>query len=239
MKNKTLTNRILLALTFSIITGFSFGQPNNVAHISFWKPKPGQAKNFENGYKQHLKWHKDNGDKWVWYGWYIISGTRDDQFVDATFNHLWSDFDNSVKPAEDGADNALHTYPFGDFEGGYKMVNLTNLSISDNNSLKTKFLRLVMIDVIDIKSGKKMIEKLKTSYQTNGVKTFLTFKMVDGGNLNQFLLLIGLNSFAEFGKTENLQEELSIIETILKIKTITSITSETLVYRADMSLFPD
>lgn len=119
------------------------------------------------------------------------------------------------------------------------MVNLTNLSISDNNSLKTKFLRLVMIDVIDIKSGKKMIEKLKTSYQTNGVKTFLTFKMIDGGNLNQFLLLIGLNSFAEFGKIENLQEELSIIETILKIKTITSITSETLVYRADMSLSPD
>jgi hypothetical protein len=34
-----------------------------------------------------------------------------------------------------------------------------------------------------------------------------------------------------------LQEDLMSIELAMKIKTITSITSETLVYRADMSLF--
>jgi hypothetical protein len=119
--------------TIAIMLLFASGKlmaQNNVAHFSFWKPKPGQANNFENGYKQHLKWHRENGDKWSWYGWYVISGTRDEQFVDATFNHTWSDFDNSVKPSEDGADNNLHTYPFGDVEIGYKMINLTSLSIS-------------------------------------------------------------------------------------------------------------
>jgi hypothetical protein len=213
-------------------------QDGQVAHFSFWKPKAGQEKNFEIGYKQHLVWHKTNGDRWAWYGWYIISGPRDGQFVDATFNHAWGDFDKSVKPAEDGADNRLHTYPFGDFIAGCKLVFLPNLSMADSNSLQSKFLRLVTIQVTDITMGKKVIGKLKSNYQLSGTGSFLTFKLVDGGELNQLFLLIGLNSFSAYSAFENLQEELNAIEGSLKIKTITSITSETLVYRADMSLFP-
>jgi hypothetical protein len=212
---------------------------NNVAHFSFWKIKPGQAQQFENGYKQHLTWHKDNGDTWSWYGWYVISGARADLFIDATFNHGWSDFDNPVKPAEDRADNNLHTHPFGNFEGGYKMIQLTDLSIGDSHGLQSKFLRLVTIHVTDIDNGKKVIERLKTHYQSAGIKTFLPFKMVDGGNLNQLLVLIGINSFQEYGKMDKLQEELSAIETTLKIKTITSIAAETLIYRSDMSLIQE
>ena len=218
--------------------GHVMAQDGQVAHFSFWKPKTGQEKNFENGYKQHLIWHKTNGDHWAWYGWYIISGPRDGQFVDATFNHAWSDFDKSVKPAEDGADNRLHTYPFGDFIAGSKLVFVPNLSIADSSSLQSKFLRLVTIQVTDIVMGKKVVEKLKNNYQATETRPFLTFKLVDGGELNQLFLLMGLNNFSAYGPFENLQEDLNAIEGSLKIKTITSITSETLVYRADMSLFP-
>jgi hypothetical protein len=221
---------ILLLISVEVIA------QNKVAHFSFWKPRAEQAQHFETGYKQHLKWHKDNGDNWSWYGWYIISGARGDLFVDATFNHAWSDFDKPVKPADDRADNNLHTHPFGDYEGGYKMVQLPDLCIGDSTGLQSKFLRFIMISVTDIENGKKVIERLKADYQLAGVKTFLPFKMVDGGSLNQLLVLIGLNSFQEFGKVENLQEELSAIESKLKIKTITAITAETLIYRADMSL---
>lgn len=226
--------KILVA--FLLFLPFSLKAQNNVALFSFWKPKPGQEKNFENGYKAHLKWHKDNGDKWNWYGWYFAFGSRDDQFLDATFNHSWGDLDKSVKPAEDGADNMLHTYPFAAYQMGYRMVNLPALSISDSNSLKSKLLRLITITVTNIDSGKAVLEKLKAIYQAKGLKTFMPFKMVDGGNLNQFLILIGLSGTEEFGKVENLQEELTSIESILKIKTITSIISETLVFRSDMSL---
>lgn len=225
--------------TLLLLYGNVMAQENQVAHFSFWKPRAGLEKNFENGYKQHLQWHKANSDTWAWYGWYIISGTRAGLFVDATFNHAWSDFDKPVKPAEDDADNRLHTYPFGDFIGGAKMVYLPAMSISDSNSLKSKFLRLVMINVTDLVAGKKLIEKLKTTYQAAGIRSFMTFKLVDGGDCNQLCLLIGLNSFAEYGRFENLSEELSSIEQAMKIKAIHSMTSETLVYRADMSLFPN
>ena len=225
-----------ILFSFLLIVSGNLMAQNNVALFSFWKPKPGDEKNFENGYKQHLKWHKDNADKWNWCGWYFAFGSRDDQFLDATFNHSWGDFDKSVKPAEDGADNSIHTYPFADYQMGYRMINLPDLSISDSNSLKSKLLRLVTITVTNIDSGKAVLEKLKAIYKAKGMKTFMAFKMVDGGNLNQFIILIGLSGTEEFSKVENLQEELTSIEALLKIKTITMLTSETLVFRADMSL---
>jgi len=212
---------------------------NNVAHFSFWKPKAGMSANFEAGYKQHLKWHRDNGDKWSWHGWYIVGGIRDDQFVDATFDHSWEDFDNSIKPAQDGADNDLHTYPFGDYQAGWKLIKLRALSFSDSIGLKSRFLRFVVITVSNTDTTEKILEQLKSNYQANGVKTFLTFKMADGGSLNQYLLLIGMSAFKDFSKTENLQGDLSKIESSFKIKVITSITSETLVYKDDMSYFPN
>ncbi|WP_207510362.1 hypothetical protein [Longitalea luteola] len=213
-------------------------QENQVAHFSFWKPRAGLEKNFENGYKQHLQWHKDNKDPWAWYGWYIISGERSGQFVDATFNHAWSDFDTPVKPAADAADNRLHTYPFGDFMAARKMIHLPALSIADSNSLRSKFIRLITISCIDVLAGKKVLEKLKTMYQSAGIGSFMTFKLIDGGDCNQFCLLIGLNSFAAFSRFANLAEDLSSIEQAMKTKAIHSMTSETLVYRDDLSLFP-
>ncbi|WP_205510705.1 hypothetical protein [Longitalea arenae] len=221
-----------------IVTGHVMAQEKEVAHFSYWKPKAGQEKNFEHGYKEHLKWHKENGDTWAWYGWYIISGERSGQFVDATFDHAWSDFDEPVKPAEDQADNRLHTYPFGDFMGGSKLLYLPALSIADSNSLQSKFLRLVSMNVSDGVAAKKVIGQLKNKYQSAGIRSFMTFRLVDGGNLNQYCLLIGLNNFAAFSRVEHLPEDVSSIEQAMKIRTIHSMTSETLVYRADMSLFP-
>lgn len=211
---------------------------NNIAHFTFWKPKPGQDQLFENGYKQHLKWHKDNGDTWSWYGWYIISGARAGVFFDATFNRAWSDFDRPVKAGHD-ADNKLHTYPFGNLEATYKMIQIPQLSMTGSNGLQSKYCRFITIGVTELEAGKKVIDKLKNNYQAVGLKYFLTFKMVDGGSLNQLLVLIGVNSFQEYGKVENLQEELSAIETALKIKTITSVSAETLIYKSDMSLLQE
>jgi folate-dependent phosphoribosylglycinamide formyltransferase PurN len=81
-----------------------------------------------------------------------------------------------------------------------------------------------------------IIEKLKTNCKQKGVTNFFVFKMADGGNLNLIVLLIGLTALKDNEKIENLQEDLSTIEKSLSIRTITNITSETLAFRADMSL---
>ncbi|WP_298736037.1 hypothetical protein [uncultured Chitinophaga sp.] len=84
----------------------------HIAQFVAWKPKAGAEQLFETGYRQHLLWHKTNRDPWGWYGWFIISGPRTGQFVDATVEHAWSDFDQLLKPADDRADNELHVYPY-------------------------------------------------------------------------------------------------------------------------------
>lgn len=182
---------------------------HNVVHFSTWNTvKPA----FENGYKNHLKWHKENGETWSWYGWYIISGPRQDQFVDATFNHNWDDFGHSINPAGDNADNQLHTLPFGIYAGGYKMIGHANDTI-----LRSKFLHAITINVTNI-------DDLVNKYNA------LSFKMADGGNLHQQLILVGFNTWQEFEKIICFQSEL------LKNKSITSITAETWLYQPDMSL---
>lgn len=229
-------NLYLLLLLFSSNVS---AQKKNIAHFSVWSPKAGQEQNFEAGYKKHLLWHKTSGDKWDWYGWYIASGPRFGQFVDATFDHSWSDFDAPVNPAGDAADNALHTVPFGDFLTAFKVSKVQGLSSADNAALKSNFLRLVTLNVSDVSEGLKIVEKLKIKYSTDSIKNFLTFKIIDGGNTNHIILILGFNSYAEFGKTENLQEDLAAIENSQKTKVITTVNSETMFYKANMSLFAE
>jgi hypothetical protein len=83
-----------------------------VARVVVWEPKPGMEKDFEDGYKRHLEWHRRNGDRWAWDGWTITSGDRDGHFVDGTFFRTWTELDNPVRPAADGADNAVNVAPY-------------------------------------------------------------------------------------------------------------------------------
>jgi hypothetical protein len=225
------------SLIFIVCSTGVFSQVNNIAQFAVWKPKEGLAQKFEDGYKQHLLWHKSNGDTWNWYGWYVISGSRYGYFIDATFDHTWNDFNNPVKPAADRADNALHTVPFGDLITAFKVMKLPELSFSDSIGLQSKLLRLIKLTVNDIPGAIKVLEKLKTNYASQGtIKNFQTYKMVDGGNINQLILLIGFNDYIAYGKAEHLQEDINAIENSLKVKVITAINSETLLYKPDMSL---
>lgn len=87
-----------------LLGGTASAQDNRIAQFTVWEPKETQAHSFQSGYKRHMQWHKEAGDPWEWYGWYFTSGPRIGHFVEATFNHSWSDFDNPIEPEEDQAD---------------------------------------------------------------------------------------------------------------------------------------
>ena len=64
-------------------------------------------------------------------------------------------------------------------------------------------------------------------------------KVVDGGMTNQIILMMGFSNWEEYSMSENLNEKLTEFELSIKIKPVSSITSETMFYRADMSWFPN
>ena len=206
-----------------------------ISHFSVWKPKYGQTVNFESGYKQHLLWHKANNDLWNWYGWFIISGPRDGMFIDATFNHSWHDFDLAKNPAGDGTDNQLHTEPFADFQKGYKLALLPFSDQPGKTSLQTRYARMLTIGLKDLTAATRQIERVAKTYkQRNPGRPLLVFKMIDGGNTREIILLMGLDSFAEYNKTQDLLDELSKADE--RGQTIKNVISETLLFKKDMSL---
>jgi len=94
-------------LRFSVIkvllffTAIAYAQPQenikgNAAFLFAYYPKEGQQSNFENGYKQHLKWHEEKNDPLPWYGWNVISGDRPGLFIDGTFGISYEALDNRV-----------------------------------------------------------------------------------------------------------------------------------------------
>ena len=221
----------LITIIFLLTCNAAMAQNHTVAHFSVWNPKPGQAAAFETGYKQHLLWHKANNDTWNWYGWYIISGMRTGQFIDVTVNHTWDDFNHSVNPAGDGADNQLHTEPFADYLRAYK-VSLTSFSdAADKQLLAAKMLRMLTIDVSDIKRGEKLIEKAIADFKVTANGNFIVYRVADGGNVMQFIILIPLNSIADMEKTATFPSSLADSGNI-----ITGITSETLLFQPAMSI---
>jgi hypothetical protein len=211
-----------------------FGQTKNIAKCWLWKPKEGHEQDFESGYNKHFSWHKKNGDNPVWYCWQFVSGPRYGQFLDVSFNS-WKDFDVSFKPDEDNKDYQLHIVPFAELQTSFKLALLQDFSSKDSVGLHSKYIRLITMTVNDIPNALKVIAKLKENYSSNSsVKNFFTYEMIDGGRIDQILLMLGFNSYSDFGRSENLQEDINVIENSLKLKVITATTSETLSYRPDL-----
>lgn len=231
------TPRLFFLLFF--FASFTYAQNSNIGQFAVWKAKEGQLQNFENGYKQHLNWHKSNDDKWGWYGWFIVSGNRYGQFVDATFDHTWADFDKAIKPSEDSADNRLHVFPFGDVQTIFKVSHYPKYSTVDTFANKLKLIKMVTLTTDTLEQTLKVVDKLKDFYISKQIKSFKTYKVVDGSSTNQIILLMGFNSWEDYAISENLNEKIVELEQNLKLKTINSIVSETMIYRADMSWFPN
>ena len=139
--------RVLVAIVMPLVLSLALvraasGQSGNVARIVVWQIKPGMDRDFEEGYKRHLQWHRDNHDTWTWRGWILGSGDRVDYFFDGTFFHAWNDFDNPVNPSGDGANNALNLYPYADVRAlaTYEVVPaLSNLQPDQLGSAQVTF----------------------------------------------------------------------------------------------------
>ncbi len=227
--------RIILFVV--LLTGTAAAQDNRIAQFTMWQPREGQSVAFQRGYLQHLKWRRTAGDAWEWYGWHITSGPRIGWFIEGTFSHAWSDFDS--RPFDVGEETAsLHqtVLPHADVRSLYKAYFLKDQSIANSASLRSRLIRMVTIRVTDLPAAIRVVDRYKNSFRSNSdITTLMAYKVIDGGNANQLILLIGSNSWEQYGKTENILDQLNNIENSMKVKTIDGITSETLAFSQEMS----
>ncbi|WP_127132551.1 hypothetical protein [Pseudoflavitalea rhizosphaerae] len=223
-----------LILFAIMLPAIGYAQSRSLAQFVTWQPNPGMEKQFEEGYKRHLDWHAKAGDTWNWYGWFFISGPRAGQFMDATIDHAWGDFDNPVDPAGDHADNEQNTVPYASFIGAAKLNAVTSLSRPGKYGLRSKYMKMITLQVLNEYSATWRIRNLRNRVEDKkGINFFVTYKTIDGGRMDHWYILIGADSWADFEACVDAGDKL------LDSGVFKSMTSETLLYRHDLSRFPE
>ena len=233
MKVRRVLARIVIPLiTWLALSSPAAAQTGNVARIVVWQMKPGMDRDFQEGYKRHLQWHRDNRDTWAWRGWILSSGDRVDYFVDGTFFHAWSDFDNPVNPSGDGANNELNVYPYADVRAlaTFEVVPaLSNLQPDQLGSPQLTFL------YFEVPAGKGAeFETAIGRELQNSPVTHAVLRPVNGAT--EYLTLLPFTKSSDMGAQGDFV--ITIVKALAKASLIVSYRTESARYHPELSNVP-
>jgi hypothetical protein len=65
----------------------------DVGWVHAFTVKPGMTKQFEEGRKRHMDWHRKQNDSWSWQLWEVMTGEATGSYYSITFGHSWKDLD--------------------------------------------------------------------------------------------------------------------------------------------------
>jgi hypothetical protein len=231
----------LLAILLPAFTIASGQEPQNVARVVVWQPKAGVGRDFEEGYKRHLEWHRQNSDSWTWIGWTLVSGERNGYFIDGTFSHAWKDLDAPVSPSADAANNAINVFPYGDVRSAsiYESVpGLTNMSAAQ---LAEPLLNFCTFEVQPGRAAQfeLLLENALQAASTDNAQQHMLLRPVNG--TTDYLLLLPAqkpsNLAAQARFTAQLLE--TIVQKTQGASVIRGFRTEIARYRPEMSYRPD
>ena len=214
-----------------LIVGPAMGadtQRASYARIAVLRPHDGDTVDFEAGYIRHLDWHRQAGDKWVWYGWNVTYGERQRWFIYASFGHAAADFDNPVSPAEDERDNILNVTSHAQFVGNALYEFLPELSRGTGEPQPTARLEFTTV-VLGPGAGAAFEKALRAGHSTLQGET-LWYRMIAGGSTPGY---VRLRPQASYAATIAAAEEQALPEKANGLVTRTSV--EILTLRPAMS----
>jgi len=199
-----------LALFFAIGCSLAFAQDKNVnvGRVYVMTPKPGMVKQFEDGRKRHMDWHRKQNDTWRWETWQIETGPNTGSYFSTTFGHTFADFDTwEMKLGDpDAADSATNMQPYlGEgADNGIWMV-LGDVSRPPDMSAP---LKLAEVNHFLLKPGheddfadsaKKINEAIN---KANWPVHYIWYVLVDGGEAPHYVLLIFMNGWADLAEPD-------------------------------------
>jgi len=251
-------NYIFLIILFSFFSVKNYSQSGieaagEGAFLFGYYPKAGQIKQFEEGYKKHLEWHRDKKDQLVWYAWYVQTGSRLGLFIDGTFGTSFSDFDNRVDMPGDRKDFAETTAPFADIN--FRKVYQMKKEMSSGQLLEERNpSNSIEVFYFIIQPGKedqfeKIFSTLSEKFQDiNDGPNYTLYKLLSGGSHAEYMLMVPRNNFSYFEEENAFISLNHVIEkylnpekdAVFKIieSSVISLQSETWGYRQDLSYFP-
>ncbi|MDA2912717.1 hypothetical protein MYX77_01940 [Acidobacteriia bacterium AH_259_A11_L15] len=227
-----------------------------VARVYFVKPKMGMAPQFEEAYREHIAWHRAQGDSWTWNTWQIQTGERFGQYMVGTFGHKWSDFDNpSVSLAEDEAHFYATAGQYVESVNSQLVVFLANLSRPPEGFPGEGPWPLSVVLTFHLEGGASIpkflnaVGKTKAAIEkTNWPSWSFWYVIVSGTEQPAYVLSLPQEDWADLApadlsfpamleKAHGRQDAQSILNTF--DKTIKRQYNELFVHRPDLSYVPE
>jgi hypothetical protein len=240
----------VLCITF-FLAGLAVAQstPASVAQVFVMTPKPGMTKQFEDGRKKHMDWHRKQNDAWTWYTWQVQSGRGTGSYISVTLGHGWKDFDSWEQKlgAGDAADSEMNLSPF--------LVNGENsywfyLKDSSRPMQGTEPAKMSEVYHYYLKQGAdsdfdSAIRKIHEAVgKVNWPVHYEWYSLANGGDGPHYVLVIPHSSYADMEEPEpsfpamlekavgrhDAQELMQSVD-----KSVSHFSSELLTYRPDLS----
>jgi hypothetical protein len=178
----------------------------NVGWVYVNTVKPGMTKQFEEGRKRHMEWHKKQNDTWQWEMWEVLTGDHAGSYLSVTFGHTYQDLDTWEQKlgAADTADVETNMAPYlASTTGSIWMLE------KDSSRLWTgQMPKMAEVSHFLLKPGKEAdfedsIKKTNDAInKSNWPPHYAWFSLVDGGEQPHYVLVYYMNGWADFAEPQ-------------------------------------
>jgi len=224
----------------------------NVGWVYAMVPKPGMTKQFEEGRKRHMDWHRKQNDTWSWETWEVVTGQGVGSYISATFGHSWQDLDTWEQKLgdADSADTSINLQPsLASTEAGIWMY-MPDVSRPIAGNAQPK---LAQVNHFLLKPGSESdfndaVRKINDAInKVNWPLHYGWYVLIDGGEQPHYVLLIHMNGWADMAEPDppfpamlekavgkhDAEALMHAIDNSIKRE-----WSETIRYRSDLSYHP-
>lgn len=198
----------LAALAFVAGTlAWSQPQTASVGRVYGMTPKPGMVKQFEEGRKRHMDWHRKQNDTWTWDTWVVETGPNTGNYISTTLDHSFKDFDTweAKLGAGDTADSETNVAPYLGFNDNSFWMLRADISRMPTGNPTAKMLE-VNHYLLKPDGGPQFGAAAKKIHEaivkSNWPVNYAWYSLVDGGEGPHWVLLIYMNGWADLAEPE-------------------------------------
>lgn len=175
-------------------------KPGAVARVYTMKIKPGMGKQFEEGRKRHVDWHRKQKDSWRWSASQVVTGERTGQYIFGTFDHAWKDFDlPSDFAAADGADAGVNMDPYVESESNGFYLYLPDISLPIEGEARYYQLASLRLNMGTEEEFIYVMGKIREAIaKTKWLPAYEVYALVNGGEHPNFVIVLPRANWAAF-----------------------------------------
>lgn len=236
---------LALAAPVAAQTPPSTRDSGDAAHLFAYWPKKGMEERFDEGYRNHLQWHRGKRDPLVWYGWYVYDGERAGMFVDGSFGAPFAAFDHRVDPAGDGADGDRNVTPYADtaFRASYRVRRELSTGFPLEQWKPSK--RAQVFHYTLHPGARARFERALSAARANlakraGAPAYTWYEKVTGGAAPEYMLMVARDGWKSYDEHAVALDEQVGQERLPDLAAaVDEVRVETWLYREDLSLIPE